>query len=76
MDDVQLRLEGPNDGDRLPPRITVEAGDGAWTLGPHAVLEAGNELELTLEELQWLRDTGMPAAIQKLTELIATQGGP
>lgn len=74
MDDIQLRLEGPDTGERIAPRITVLASDGAWTQGPHAVLEAGNETELTLEELQWLRDRGLPAAIAKLTELIATGG--
>jgi hypothetical protein len=75
MDDIQLRLEGPDAGERIPPRITVLASDGAWTQGPHAVLEAGNETELTLDELQWLRDVGVPGAIAKLAELIATRGG-
>jgi hypothetical protein len=74
MDDIQLRLEGPDTGDRIPPLLTVVASSGAWTPGPHVVLEAGNETEFTLDELQWLRDVGIPGAIAKLTEITATQG--
>lgn len=73
-DEIQLDLMGPDHADRIPPRITVVNGEGAWTPGPHAVLEAGTEMELTLEELQWLRDKGLPAAIQKLSEIQATGG--
>lgn len=71
MDAIQMQITGPDTGDRMPPRITVDASPGAWTNEPHAVLEAGNELELTLSELQWLRDVGLPAAIQKLSEIKA-----
>lgn len=73
MDAIQLQVTGPDEGERIPPRITVDASPGALTNEPHAVLELGNEIELILPELQWLRDVGLPAAIAKLSEIIATQ---
>ena len=75
MDSIQLELTMPEQpGHRLPPRIVVNADDGVITPGAHAVIECGSEIELTLEELQWLRDRGIPAAIAKLTELTAAGG--
>lgn len=74
-DEVQLDLLAPDDLDRLPLRVTVLANDGVYTSGAHAVLDGAAELELSLKDLQWLRDRGIPGAIAKLTELIATRGG-
>lgn len=74
MDNIELHVTSPGRDGRTPLSIVVESCHGAWTEGPHAVLEAGTEMEFTLRELQWLRDTGLPAAIQKLTEIEATRG--
>jgi len=68
MDGVVLRIDGPQKEDRPTMLLEVVAGDGAWTEGAHAVLFAGNDIELTPKELAWLVEDAGPAALAKLRE--------
>jgi hypothetical protein len=53
----------------LPLVVTVLRGHGAFTPGPCAVVECGNFIELTVEELAWLMEDAGPKALDRLREL-------
>ncbi len=66
-----LRFVRPGADDEIPVVVTVQEGDGAWTPGPCAQVEAGNVVELTADELQWLLEDAGPKALARLREASA-----
>lgn len=68
MDDVAASFESPESDDRLAIELGVVRSEGIWTPAPYAHLKAGNEIELTADELAWLVEDAGPKALAKLRE--------
>lgn len=54
------------DQDHLTVRLAAHAEDGMWTPGPYASLEAGNAIELTVDEFAWLVEDAGPKVLAEL----------
>ena len=62
--DVHMVRRGDDD-ERLPVVVRTQIV-GAWTHEPCASIEAGNVIELTADELEWLLSVAGQAALQAL----------
>src|SRR4051794_15824422 len=65
----ELVLTLPNGVDRPPLQLCVVREAGGWTRGAHVVIEAGNHLELTERELEWLIGGAGHRALEALQAL-------
>lgn len=65
---IVMQVASPTAEDRPSVLLEVRDGDGAHTPGVYANLIAGNEIELTAGELEWLIDVGGPAALTRMRE--------
>lgn len=59
----------PGGEDRPPLEMSVRTVAGGWTAAPYVSLEAGNQLELTEDELRWLVNDAGPDALERLADL-------
>lgn len=74
----RLTVVRRGDDESIPVVVTAEPGDGAWTPGPCAQIEAGNVIELDVDELAWLVEDAGPkvlTALRALTKEEEPDGG-